>query len=119
MIDNLGFALDGAWRVLVFGLLFGAGLPLVFALGIRSLAWGNSGDALAPDGSGTGGTGGTGGTASATSHTPHPLGRLVAALCLAVVLAGVALGLTIITATGFGKAVSFEHGYPTIVAKEH
>jgi len=110
MIDNLGFALDGAWRVLAFGLLFGAGLPLVFALGIRSLAWGNSGEALAPD---------AGGTASAGGHdTPHPLGRVLAGVCLLVVLAGVALGLTIITATGFGKAVSFEHGYPTIVAKE-
>ncbi|MFB9312754.1 hypothetical protein [Nocardioides plantarum] len=107
MIDNLGFALDGAWRVLVFGLLFGAGLPLVFALGIRSLAWGNSGDALAPD------------AGAADSHdSPHPLGRVVAGLCLLVVLAGVALGLTIITATGFGKTVSFEHVYPTIVAKE-
>jgi hypothetical protein len=115
VIDNLGFALDGAWRVLAFGLLFGAGLPLVFALGIRSLAWGHSGDALTPNAGGTGGAGsaGTGG-----DGRPHPLGRVLAGACLLVVLAAVALGLTIITATGFGKAVSFEHVYPTIVAKE-
>lgn len=104
MIDNLGFALDGAWRVLVFGLLFGAGLPLVFALGIRSLAWGATGAETAGP--------------SAGHEATRPVGRVLAGACLLVVLAGVALGLTIITATGFGKAVSFEHGYPTIVAKE-
>ncbi len=43
---------------------------------------------------------------------------MIAGVCLAVVLAGVVLGITIIAASGFGKSVSFEHGYPTIVAKE-
>ena len=101
MIDNLQFALDGAWRVLLAGLVFGAGLPLVFALGIRSLAWGAGGDAE-------------------VSHAAAAPGRArcwPASAC-AVVLAGVALGITIIAAAGFGKVVSFEHGYPTIVAKE-
>lgn len=32
-------ALDGAWRVLVAGLVLGAGLPILFALGVKSLAW--------------------------------------------------------------------------------
>ncbi len=41
MIDNLQFAFDGAWRVLLAGLVFGAGLPVVFALGIRSLRLGS------------------------------------------------------------------------------
>lgn len=100
MIDNLGFAFDGAWRVLLASLVFGAGLPVIYALGIRSLAWSAGGDAE-------------------VSHArPNPFGRVLAGLCLVVVLAGVALGITIIAATGFGKAVSFEHGYPTIVAKE-
>ena len=35
-MHNLGFALDGAWRVLLAGLLLGAGLPVLFALGISS-----------------------------------------------------------------------------------
>jgi hypothetical protein len=38
-------------------------------------------------------------------------------LCLLVVLLGVALGITIVVASGFGKAVSFQHVYPTIVSK--
>ncbi|GAA4690847.1 hypothetical protein [Nocardioides conyzicola] len=100
MMDNLQYAFDGAWRVLLVGLVFGAGLPLVFALGIRSFAWG------------------AGGTAEVSGAAGNPVGKLLAGLCLAVVLAGVALGITIIAATGFGKEVSFEHGYPTIVAKE-
>lgn len=100
MIDNLHFALDGAWRVLLASVVFGAGLPLVFALGIRSLAWGAGGDA------------------EVVRAEPHPLGRVLAALCLVVVLAGVSIGVTIIAATGFGKVVSFEHGYPTVVDKE-
>jgi hypothetical protein len=100
MIDNLQYAFDGAWRVLVASLVFGAGLPVIYALGIRSLAWGAGGDAE-------------------VSHArAHPVGKVIAGACLLVVLAGVALGITIIAAAGFGKAVSFEHGYPTIVAKE-
>jgi hypothetical protein len=100
MIDNLGFALDGAWQVLLAGLVFGAGLPLVYALGLRGFAWGAGGGAEISDG------------------RPRPVGHALGVLCLVVVLAGVALGITIIAATGFGKAVSFEHGYPTIVARE-
>lgn len=99
-MENFGFALDGAWQVLAIGLLLGAGLPAVFALGIRSLAYG------------------AGGAAEANGGAPHPVGRLLAGLCFAVVVAGVALGITIVVASGFGKEVSFEHGYPTLVAKE-
>jgi hypothetical protein len=85
--------------VLLVSLVFGAGLPLVFALGIRSLAWGTGGDAQASHGA------------------PHPVGKVLAGLCLVVVLAGVVLGISIIAAAGFGKAVSFDDGYPTIVEK--
>jgi hypothetical protein len=100
MIDNLQFAFDGAWRVLIGGLVFGAGLPVIFALGIRSLARGD------------------GGSAEVSGAAGNPIGKVLAAVCLVIVLAGVALGITIIAATGLGKSVSFEHGYPTIVAKE-
>ncbi len=93
-MNNLGFALDGGWRVLLAGLLLGAGLPILFALGIRSLAW------------------------SATGGGPaRPLGRATGYALFAVVLLGVGLGITFIVATGFGKALSFDHIYPTIVAK--
>ncbi len=45
MTDNLRFALQGGWQVLWVSLLFGAGLPLLFAVGVRSLAWGSDGGA--------------------------------------------------------------------------
>ncbi|RYB95326.1 hypothetical protein EUA93_13850 [Nocardioides oleivorans] len=99
-MNNLGYALDGAWQVLLAGLILGAGLPAVFALGIRSATWGTGGTAAEVDGG-----------------SPHPLGRVLAALCFAVVLAGVALGITFIVASGFGYALSFEHIYPTLVEK--
>ena len=100
MIDNLQFAADAAWRVLFASLVFGAGLPVLYALGIRAFAWG------------------TGGDAEVSHARGNPLGKVVAGVCLVVVLAGVVLGITIIAATGFGKSVSFEHGYPTVVKKE-
>jgi hypothetical protein len=100
MTDNLQFAVEGAWKVLLAGLILGAGLPAVFAVGVRSLAWG------------------TGGAAEvAVDARPHPLGRVLAVVCFLVVLAGIALGLTIIIAAGQGKIVSFDHVYPTIVDK--
>jgi hypothetical protein len=95
-MSNVGFALDGAWRVLLAGLALGAGLPIVFALGIRSLAW----------------------SGAAPAGTPtRPLGKAVGYLLFAVVVAGIALGITFIVATGFGKALSFTHIYPTIIDK--
>lgn len=99
-MNQVALALSGSWKVLLASLVLGAGLPMVFAVGIRSLAWG------------------TGGAAEVdTSARPHPLGRVLAGLCFAVVLAGVAVGITIVVASGFGKAVSFEHVYPTLVNK--
>ncbi|MFN8084730.1 MAG: hypothetical protein U0Q14_10930 [Dermatophilaceae bacterium] len=98
-MSNLGFALSGAWRVLLVGLLLGAGLPAVFALGIRSAAYAVGGDAEVSRG------------------RPHPLGRLLAVLCFALVLTGVAVGITYIVASGLGKTISFEHIYPVIVPK--
>jgi hypothetical protein len=92
-MNNLGFALDGAWRVLLAGLVLGAGLPLLFALGIRSLAWGYAGP------------------------SPRPAGVVGGYALFAVVVLGVLLGITFIVATGAGKALSFDHIYPTIVAK--
>ncbi|MXG91884.1 hypothetical protein [Nocardioides flavescens] len=83
MRDNLGFALEGAWQVLAAGLLLGAGLPAVFALGIRSLAWG------------------TGGAAEvAADARPHPAGRALAGLCFLVVVVGIGAGLYVILAAG-------------------
>jgi hypothetical protein len=98
-MHNLGFALDGAWKVLVAGLVLGAGLPALFALGIRSLAYGAGGDA------------------EVHGSRAHPAGTVLGWLLFAAVLAGVLLGITFIVASGLGKALSFAHVYPTIVDK--
>jgi hypothetical protein len=103
-MHNVTLALQGSWKVLLTSLVLGAGLPLIFALGIRSLAWGAGGAAETHE------TGGTGPSA-------NPLGTVLGWFLFLVVLAGVALGITFIVATGFGKALSFEHVYPTIVPK--
>jgi len=94
-MHNFGFALDGAWRVLAAGLLLGAGLPLLFALGVRSLAAGS----------------GAGGSA------PRPAGTALAWVLFLVVIALILMGITFIVASGFGKTLSFEHVFPTIVDK--
>ncbi len=103
-MNNIGYAFDGAWRVLAAGLVLGAGLPLVFALGIRTMALGAGGDAELPD--------------HGAARPPHPIGRLLALVCFAVVLAGVGIGITYIVASGMGKALSFEHIVPMLVDKK-
>ena len=103
-MHNLGFALQGAWKVLAASLILGAGLPTLFALGIRSLAYGSGGDAEVH-------------AAGASGPRAHPVGLIVGWLLFAIVLAGVVLGITFIVASGFGKALSFAHVYPTIIDK--
>lgn len=98
-MHNLTLALQGAWKVLAVALLLGAGLPALFAVGIRSLAYGTGGDAELSHASG------------------HPLGRVVAGLVFLLVVVAVGLGILTIVAAGFGKAVSYEHIYPVLVPK--
>lgn len=100
-MHNIALALDGAWKVLLVSLALGAGLPALFAIGIKALAFGTGGDAE-------------------TDHAaPHPVGRVVAMVCFALVVAVALLGILFIVASGMGKALSFEHIYPTIVDKGH
>lgn len=98
-MNSIVLALESSWRVLVVGLVFGAGLPAIFALGIRSMAWGVGGDA------------------EVSHERPHPLGRVLAVVAFGIVIAGVALGLAMIVAKGFGTEVSFDNGYPTFVTE--
>jgi len=101
-MHNLQFALEGAWKVLLAGLILGAGLPVLFALGIRSLAYGAGGEAEVHE-------------SGVTGPTAHPIGTVVGWLCFAIVLLGAVLGIVYVVATGFGYALSFTHVYPTIV----
>lgn len=103
-MHNLGFVLEGAWKVPLASLILGAGLPTLFALGVRSLAYGAGGDAEVH-------------AIGTKDPVAHPAGTIIGLLLFLVVLAGVVLGITFIVASGFGKALSFEHIYPTIVDK--
>ena len=101
-MNNLQLVLEGAGSVLVAGLVFGAGLPVVYALALRVLTIGSTSSA----------------DADGTIHTtPRISSRVFAGLLIAVVVAGIILGLVLIVATGFGKEVSFDTIYPTIVDK--
>jgi hypothetical protein len=103
-MHNLEFALQGAWKVLLAGLVLGAGLPTLFGLGIRSLAYGAGGEAEVH-------------ASGVTGPAARPIGTVVGYALFAIVVLGVLLGITFIVASGFGKALSFEHIYPTIVPK--
>ncbi|MDN5569995.1 MAG: hypothetical protein L0G22_01850 [Propionibacteriaceae bacterium] len=46
-MDQLLAALDAVWRVLLIGLLLGAGLPALFSLGVRQQAHGFRASAFA------------------------------------------------------------------------
>ena len=104
MANNLQFTFEAIWKVLLAGLVLGAGLPLIFALGVRSMAWGSGGDAEVHAGGGTG-------------PRANPAGTVIGWILFAVVLAGILLGITFIVASGMGKQLSFEHIFPTIVDK--
>lgn len=70
----------------VFGysLLFGVSLPVIFALGVRSMAHGTGGDAELGEG------------------REHPGSRVFAVLCFALVVLAIGYGVFVIVAKGFG-----------------
>ena len=103
-MHTVSLALQAAWKVLLISAVLGAGLPTVFAAGVRAMAYGRGGDAEVH-------AAGTAGPAA------HPVGRLLAGLCFLLVVVGVALGITYIVASGFGKVLDFGSGYPTLVDK--
>ncbi|MFD8707165.1 hypothetical protein ACFV1W_32025 [Kitasatospora sp. NPDC059648] len=76
---NSWINLDALWKILVAGVLVGAGLPALFAVGVR---------ALNPPARADG--------AAATRPAAGPLGRLVAVACFAVVLAAIGWGVSVI-----------------------
>lgn len=88
-------ALQGAGQVLMVGLLLGAGLPAVFALGIRALAWAE------------------GGKAEVSQARPRPIGKVLALVCFALVGAGVLFGLAVIVSGGLGVELGMDGLVPT------
>jgi hypothetical protein len=96
--------LEAAGQVALVALLLGAGLPALFALGVRSftLAGGAGADGESPT----------------PSRIPVSLLRTIGTLCFVLVVAAVAIGLSVIIATGFGQEISFDGLVPTFVPKD-
>ncbi|QMU79101.1 hypothetical protein GXW83_28720 [Streptacidiphilus sp. PB12-B1b] len=94
---NSWIDLHALWQIVVVGLIAGAGLPALFAVGLRALGMsgGHSSPRPAPAPA-------RAGTATAQQDERivggSPLGIALAALCFAVVLGGVAWGIYFIVA---------------------
>jgi hypothetical protein len=98
---DLRFAADTIWKVALASLILGAGLPVLFATGIRSLAWG------------------TGGGAEVSTVRPNPIGKVLATVIFLIVAYVVVSGIVYIVATGKGGSydITFRHLYPEIYKK--
>jgi hypothetical protein len=79
--------LRAIWEIVVVGLLAGAGLPALFAIGLRALGTPGKGHVKVSDDELVGG---------------NPAGIAIAALCLAIVLAAIGYGIYIIVISGHG-----------------
>lgn len=86
-------------QVVAASILVGAGLPALFAFGVRALAIG------------------AGGSAEVNGDAARPGMKIVAWVCFVLVVTVVAVGLAIIISSGFGYKVSFEHVFPTFIKK--
>ncbi|WP_375425241.1 hypothetical protein [uncultured Friedmanniella sp.] len=89
MTDILIKSLDALWQVALVGLVLGAGLPALFALGVRSL---NTGRLVTAGGSGAG--------AEDATSTASAAGKAGAAVCFAICILAVAFGIVVIV---YGK----------------
>ncbi len=101
-MDTIRLVLEAAWKILIFGLLLGAGMPALFALGVRMLAGGEA--VASADG-------------DMTSPGASVLNKAVAGLCFGVILFGVVSGIMVIVGAGLGKVVTFDHVIPTLAPK--
>ncbi|MFE4396117.1 MULTISPECIES: hypothetical protein [Streptomycetaceae] len=80
--------LDAVWKIVVVGLVTGAGLPALFALGLRLLN---------PSGpSGPSDPSGPADEAAAVRPTAGPVGSTLAGLIFALVLAAIGWGIYVI-----------------------
>jgi hypothetical protein len=77
---NSWINLNALWKIIVLGLVFGAGLPALFAVGLRSLSIPRPGSSVA---SGD----------DDQVYAGNPAGLVVAALCFAIILAAIGYGI--------------------------
>ncbi|MFF7633175.1 hypothetical protein ACFZB9_08500 [Kitasatospora sp. NPDC008050] len=91
---NSWINLNALWKIVVVGLLTGAGLPALFAIGLRLLSPPRpSGEA--PSAAAAVGEAAVG-EAGAARSAVGPLGYALAGLCFAVVLAAIGWGISVI-----------------------
>ncbi|HEX3788939.1 MAG TPA: hypothetical protein VHW44_13830 [Pseudonocardiaceae bacterium] len=83
---NSWINLSALWQIVVVGLIAGAGLPALFAVGLRALSLGGNRTEAA----------GAGDTDRVVGN--NPLGIALAAICFLVVLAAVGWGIYFIVA---------------------
>jgi len=89
MMNQLWLALEGGFHVLLAGMVLGAGLPLIFSLGIRALSYGVGGDADI--------------VGEPLPVLPVDAGaRVVAYLCFAIVILAILYGIAVIVSHGLG-----------------
>ena len=92
--------LSALWQIVVVGLLAGAGLPALFAVGLRFLNM--PGNRVATAGGDAGGGTVTGPDSAHPGESPvyggNPVGLVVACLCFAIILAAVGYGIYLIVA---------------------
>ncbi|HEX4190730.1 MAG TPA: hypothetical protein VHZ06_07000 [Marmoricola sp.] len=105
--QDLHYAADAVWKVAVAGVVLGAGLPAVYAVGIRALASGQGGSAQT-------GPAQTGPAQTGATRGGNPLWTAVAVLLFAIVLYCVAMGIVFVVATGKGDTVDFSQVWPQI-----
>ena len=85
---NSWINLTALWKIVVIGLLAGAGLPALFAVGIRALS--------PPSAARADASAATPGRGAARGTGAGPLGYLVAGVCFAAVLAAIGWGIDLI-----------------------
>jgi len=88
--------LHALWQVVLVGLIFGAGLPALFAVGLRALSAGGSRRTLSvADGQAQ-----AAGAGADRVYGGNPAGLVVAIACFAVILAAIGYGVYLIVAAG-------------------
>lgn len=89
----------GLAKVFAASIILGAGLPAIFALGVRAMAYGS------------------GATADGSAAPRRPIGHVLGILCFATVVLAIVAGISVILASGLGMTVSFDHVIPTFAPK--
>jgi hypothetical protein len=90
---NSWINLHALWKIVVVGLLAGAGLPAIFAIGLKALSLGPANSPATVSGSQTGSDGG-----GQKMIGGNPIGLVGGALCFAIVLAGIGWGIYFVVA---------------------